>query len=158
MEAECPFIEFNDLLDRIEDLVVDVCERVMDSPFAKLVLKLNPGFKVPKKPFRRMKYADAIIYLRENGITKEDGSFYEFGEVMFLFFSLSSFFVILNFIFQDIPEGPEREMTDKINEPIMLCRFPAGIKAFYMKRCPEDRQLTESVIIFLFLEFLKNYI
>ena len=83
MEAECPFINYDDLLDRLEDLVVDVSERVMASPYANLVLELNPGFKVPKKPFRRMNYSDAIIYLKENGITKEDGSFYEFGEVNF---------------------------------------------------------------------------
>jgi len=36
---------------------------------------------MPKKPFKRMNYSDAIEYLRENNITKEDGSFYEFGEV-----------------------------------------------------------------------------
>lgn len=35
-------------------------------------------------------------------------------------------------------------MVDTINEPIFLCRFPAEIKAFYMKKCPEDRRLTES--------------
>nr|CAG4641543.1 EOG090X030S [Eurycercus lamellatus] len=125
VEAECAFISYDHLLDRLEDLVVDVSERVMASPYADLVRDLNPTFVVPKKPFRRMNYADAIVYLKENNITKDDGSFYEFGE--------------------DIPEMPERKMTDKINEPIMLCRFPAGIKAFYMKRCPEDRQLTESV-------------
>ena len=28
---------------------------------------------------RRMQYADAIVYLKENNITKDDGTFYEFG-------------------------------------------------------------------------------
>lgn len=40
-------------------------------------------------------------------------------------------------------------MTDKINEPIMLCRFPVNIKSFYMSRCPENRELTESVDVLL---------
>ena len=30
-----------------------------------------------------MNYADAIIYLKEHNITKDDGTFYEFGEVNF---------------------------------------------------------------------------
>lgn len=81
IEGECPFITFDDLLDRLEDLICDVVERVLQSPLGDLVKELNPDFQVPKKPFKRMNYSDAIEYLRENGITKEDGSFYEFGEV-----------------------------------------------------------------------------
>ncbi|KAI4491796.1 PREDICTED: asparagine--tRNA ligase, cytoplasmic [Polistes canadensis] len=129
VEAECPFITFDDLLDRLEDLICDVVERVLQSPLGHLVKELNPEFKIPKKPFKRMNYSDAIEFLKANNITKEDGTFYEFGE--------------------DIPEMPERKMTDMINEPIMLCRFPAEIKSFYMQRCPEDKRLTESVDVLL---------
>ncbi|EDW90384.1 asparagine--tRNA ligase, cytoplasmic [Drosophila yakuba] len=129
VEAECPFLTFDDLLDRLEDLVCDVVDRVLKSPWGYLVKELNPDFKPPQKPFRRMNYEDAIKWLKENNVTKDDGTFYEFGE--------------------DIPEAPERKMTDTINEPIMLCRFPAEIKSFYMQRCKEDQRLTESVDVLL---------
>lgn len=48
LEAECPFIDFNELLDRLEDLVCDVVDRVLKSPHGNLVYELNPGFKPPK--------------------------------------------------------------------------------------------------------------
>jgi asparaginyl-tRNA synthetase len=129
IEGECPFITFDELLDRLEDLVCDVVDRTLKSPYGYMVKELNPDFVPPKRPFRRMNYSEAIEWLKANNVTKDDGSFYEFGE--------------------DIPEGPERKMTDTINEPIMLCRFPAEIKSFYMARCEEDQRLTESVDVLL---------
>jgi len=129
IEAECPFIDFNDLLDRLEDLICDVVDRVLQSPLGYLVNELNPNFKPPKKPFRRMQYIEAIQWLKDHDYKKEDGTFYEIGE--------------------DIPEAPERFMTDTINEPIMLNRFPADIKAFYMQKCKDDKRFTESVDILM---------
>ncbi|XP_006837632.1 PREDICTED: asparagine--tRNA ligase, cytoplasmic-like [Chrysochloris asiatica] len=129
VEAECPFLTFEELLNRLEDLVCDVVDRVLKSPAASIVYELNPNFKPPKRPFKRMNYSDAIVWLKEHDIKKEDGTFYEFGD--------------------DIPEAPERLMTDTINEPILLCRFPVEIKSFYMQRCPEDSRLTESVDVLM---------
>ncbi|KAF5277418.1 hypothetical protein FQA39_LY06231 [Lamprigera yunnana] len=129
VEAECAFITFDDLLDRLEELICDVVDRVLKSPSGEIVYELNPKFEPPTRPFLRMNYSEAIEYLKENNIRKEDGSIFEFGE--------------------DIPEMAERKMTDLINKPIMLCRFPVSLKSFYMLRCPEDNRLTESVDILL---------
>uniref|UniRef100_A0A671R7N3 asparagine--tRNA ligase n=1 Tax=Sinocyclocheilus anshuiensis TaxID=1608454 RepID=A0A671R7N3_9TELE len=121
IEAECPFMSYEDLLKRLEDLVCDVVDRVLKSPAAQLLYDLNPDFKPPKRPFKRMNYTEAIAWLKEHN----------FGEVC------------------DIPEAPERLMTDSINETILLCRFPAEIKSFYMQRRAEDRRLTESVDVLM---------
>ncbi|XP_060083861.1 asparagine--tRNA ligase, cytoplasmic-like [Ylistrum balloti] len=129
IEGECPFITFDGLLDRLEDLVCDVVDRVLKSPYGDIVMELHPEFKPPKRPFKRMPYADAIEFLRANDIKKDDGTFYEFGE--------------------DIPEAPERKMTDMINEPILLCKFPTNIKSFYMQPCSDDPRLTESVDVLM---------
>ncbi|KAJ7335242.1 hypothetical protein JRQ81_013183 [Phrynocephalus forsythii] len=129
IEAECPFMTFEDLLTRLEDLVCDVVDRVLKSPASDLLYALNPNFEPPKRPFKRMNYTDALVWLKQHDVRKEDGTYYEFGD--------------------DIPEAPERQMTDAINEPILLCRFPAEIKSFYMQRCPEDSRLTESVDVLM---------
>lgn len=130
IEAEFPFVSFEDLLDRIEDLICDTIDRVMAIPAAKALLKtLNPDFKIPVRPFKRMQYSDAIKWLNANGVKKDDGNDYMFGE--------------------DIPEAPERKMTDAIGVPILLCRFPTAIKSFYMKKDPLDTRLTESVDVLM---------
>ncbi|KAJ3180331.1 Asparagine--tRNA ligase, cytoplasmic [Gaertneriomyces sp. JEL0708] len=138
-EAELSFINFDDLLNFIEDMIVNVMESVTNDPLGKQILaELNPDFKPPQKPFRRMTYEDAIKWLKDNGVKKDvvdaDGdkvgeADYEFGD--------------------DIPEAPERRMTDTIGEPILLCKFPVEIKSFYMKRCADDRRLTESVDVLM---------
>lgn len=124
------FISFDDLLDHLEEMMCFVIDKVLaDKETSQLVQQLNPDFKKPERPFLRMKYADAIQYLKDNDIKKEDGTFYEFGE--------------------DIPEAPERAMTDKIGRPIFLTHFPHEIKAFYMQKDPSDRRVTESVDVLM---------
>lgn len=130
IEGEYAFLNYEEFLNKIEDLISDVTERLYNHPVAReIILEFNPDFKPPQKPFLRMDHSDAIKYLKEHNITKDDGTFYEENE--------------------DIPEMPERKMTDEINRPIMLCRFPHQIKAFYMSRCEENRELTESVDVLL---------
>lgn len=98
----------------------------MTAKETRLLSSVPQEFKAPKKPFKRMNYSDGIEWLKANGVKNElTGEFYKFGE--------------------DIPEMPERKMTDQINEPILFCRFPAEIKSFYMQRDPKDNLLTESV-------------
>ena len=81
VEAECPFLTFEELLNRLEDLVCDVVDRVLKSLAGNIVRDLNLNFKPPKQPFKQMNYSDAIVWLKEHNIKKEDGTFYEFGEV-----------------------------------------------------------------------------
>ena len=126
IEAELDFIEFDDLLDHLELVMSRVIEILMADPDAsKLIAQLNPKFEVPKRPFLRMKYSDAIEWLIEHDIKTDEGESHKFGD--------------------DIAEAAERKMTDIINRPIFLTHFPVEIKAFYMKRDPSDPRVTESV-------------
>ncbi|KAL9106247.1 MAG: hypothetical protein Q9227_008715 [Pyrenula ochraceoflavens] len=130
IEAELDWISFDDLLDHLETLICRVIEITLSDPYiAKLVKELNPTFKPPTRPFKRMKYSDAILWLRDNNIPNEDGKPHAPGD--------------------DIAEAAERKMTDTLNVPILLTHFPVEIKAFYMQKDPADRSVTESVDVLM---------
>ncbi|KAJ3273969.1 hypothetical protein HDV01_003639 [Terramyces sp. JEL0728] len=138
VEAELGFINFNRLLDFIEDMLVAVTKSLMDDPQSALIIKeLNPNFTPPLKPFMRMEYQDAIQWLCDHNIQKDiyvddvkvRQEPYRFGD--------------------DIVESAERKMTDTIGQPILLTKFPVELKAFYMKKCISDPRLTESVDILM---------
>ncbi|CAI4217998.1 unnamed protein product [Parascedosporium putredinis] len=113
VEAELDFINFEGLLEHLEEIMCRVIENVLDDPeIAALVKELNPDFKKPERPFLRMKWQP-----------------HAFGD--------------------DIAEAAERRMTDIINKPIFLTHFPVEIKAFYMKKDPNDLRVTESVDVLM---------
>ena len=126
VEAELDFITFDDLLTHLEDMICGVLSLTLANPrIAAMLQELNPDFQMPERPFKRMRYTDAIDWLREHEIPNEEGQPHTFGD--------------------DIAEAAERRMTNIINRPIFLTHFPAEIKAFYMPRDKEDPRVTESV-------------
>ena len=126
IEAELDFITFEDLLENLENVMCRVIDLTLADPvIAKYVKELNPSFESPLRPFKRMRYADAIDWLRARGIKNEDGNDHTFGD--------------------DIAEAAERKMVDEINRPVFLTHFPVEIKAFYMQKDAEDKRVTESV-------------
>ncbi|KAL2124058.1 hypothetical protein VTJ04DRAFT_423 [Mycothermus thermophilus] len=132
VEAELDFIDFNDLLEHIEEIISRVVDKVLaDETMAAYVKRLNPNFQRPTRPFMRMKYSEAIEWLnaQDPPILNEEGKPHVFGD--------------------DIAEAAERKMTDTINRPILLTHFPVEIKAFYMKKDPEDPRVTESVDVLM---------
>lgn len=130
IEAELCFLTFDDLLVHIEKLITTAVRYVLEDPVAgPLVEQLNPGFKAPTMPFMRLDYRDAIKWLNEHGVKNEEGEDFKFGD--------------------DIAEAAERKMTDTIGVPIFLIRFPVEIKSFYMKRCADDANVTESVDVLM---------
>ncbi|KAH8589334.1 asparaginyl-tRNA synthetase-like protein [Bisporella sp. PMI_857] len=132
VEAELDFIDFEDLLTHLEEIISTVITTLLADPeIAGYIKELNPDFKAPSRPFKRMRYSEAIDWLnaQDPPILNEDGNPHVFGD--------------------DIAEAAERRMTDIINLPILLTHFPVEIKAFYMKKEEADLRVTESVDVLM---------
>ncbi|TBU00280.1 asparagine--tRNA ligase [Hamiltosporidium magnivora] len=128
VEAELADLNFSDLLDSIEKLVSYVISKFYEE-MRKDILILNPNFeflKVVEKPFKRIRYTDAIEFLRNMKYLKEDGTEFVCGD--------------------DIPDAGERFLVEKYGEglPVFLTHFPVSFKPFYMRKEDEDNTFTES--------------
>ncbi|CCW60633.1 unnamed protein product [Phytomonas sp. EM1] len=140
LEVEYDVCTFEDLLSRLEELITHAFDNII-ARAGNLVALLNPSQVIdpdgdlfdpanykfrPKRPFRRLRYSEAIQFCNDNGILNpETGEKFKIGE--------------------DITDQPERAMVAKFNEFILMTHFPAAIKSFYMQRDPEDPIMTESV-------------
>jgi len=110
IEAEMPWFEFEELLEFMEDMIIHVYKTALDIPTLQT---FNKDVILPEKPFERVSYDKALELLREHEIKGEAGKYLEYGD--------------------DITEGPERMLVDKIGKPTFLTHFPVGMKPFYMK-------------------------
>ncbi len=114
MDAEAAFVEHEENLQIQEQLISFVVQRVLTMCTKELQLlerNVEPLTKVVA-PFHRLTHADAIKKLRELGS--------DIGEM------------------DDLGADDETLLTQQCEKPIFIEKYPAAVKAFYMKRDPSD--------------------
>ena len=121
VEPEVAYANIDDVMDLAEDLVVEVVGRVLDKRRTELSVLERDLSKLEsvRKPFPRVTYDDAIKIIQEKGLPFEWGG--DFG-------------------------GPdETALSEQYDRPVMVHRYPAAIKAFYMKPDPARPELALGV-------------
>ncbi len=121
VEPEMAFADLDDVMALAEDLIVSVVGRVLDTRRRELsVIERDvPKLEAVQKPFPRITYDDAVKTLNEKGLPIQWGG--DFG-------------------------GPdETTLSEQYDRPLMVHRYPAAIKAFYMKPDPDRPDLALGV-------------
>jgi asparaginyl-tRNA synthetase len=121
VEPEMAYADLNDVMDLAEGLIVSVVGRVLDVRRRELtVLERDvTRLEAVKSPFPRITYDDAIRILKEKGQAIEWGG--DFG-------------------------GPDETLLSSgYDRPVMVHRYPAAVKAFYMKPDPERPEIALGV-------------
>jgi len=120
VEPEVAYATLDDVMSLIERFVAYVVERVLEARRPELALlgrDIAPLERV-RTPFPRLSYDEAVRILREKGQPFEDGN--------------------------DFGGTDETVLTEGFDRPFFVHRFPAAVKAFYMKRDPADERLSLS--------------
>jgi asparaginyl-tRNA synthetase len=121
VEPEMAYADLNDVMALAEDLVVSVVARVLDKRRRELTIieRETSKLEAVQKPFPRISYDDAVKTLQAKGLPIEWGG--DFG-------------------------GPdETTLSEAYDRPLMVHRYPAAVKAFYMKPDPERADLALGV-------------
>ncbi|MFP4597489.1 MAG: asparagine--tRNA ligase [Persicimonas sp.] len=114
VEPEVAFMELDEDMDLAEDFVSHIVERVLDrcqTELETLERDTAPLEKVAK-PFPRISYDEAVEIINDNGGDIEYGA--------------------------DFGAPDETILGEHFDQPVLVHRYPADIKAFYMRRDPND--------------------
>jgi len=114
MDAEAAFVEHEENMKIQEGLIVHIVEKVLEKNLKELAIlerDIEPLKKI-KAPFIRKTHAEVVAELREMGS--------DIGEN------------------DDLGGDDETILTKKYDKPIFVEKYPAEVKAFYMKRDPSN--------------------
>jgi len=117
VEPEAAFFDLNDDMDLAESFLEYIVQTVLKEMKNELDILERDTSKLVnvKKPLPRISYDEAIEILKKNNVELEWG--------------------------KDISGADETIISNQFDRPVIVHRYPADIKAFYMKRDPEDPKL-----------------
>ena len=117
VEPEVAYMDLNGDMDLAEDFVSTVVQQVLENRREELELlerDLEPLERV-KKPFPRVSYTEAVDIVNKKGISHAWGD--------------------------DFGGDEETVLAEQFDRPVLVHRYPAACKAFYMKGDPDDGRL-----------------
>jgi asparaginyl-tRNA synthetase len=115
-----PEVAFNDLNDNME-LAEEFLEHIVTSvlkhrqPELKALERNTKFLETVKKPLPKITYTEAVDILKKKGIDFEWGN--------------------------DLGGTDETVISEQFDRPVIVHRYPAKVKAFYMKRDPQNSDL-----------------
>ena len=121
VEPEMAYATLDDVMELAEGLIVYVVGRALDKRKQELKVLERDTTKLAQvqSPFPRISYDQAVETLKKKGLPFEWGG--------------------------DFGAPDETALSEEFDRPIMVHRYPAAVKAFYMKPDPERPELALGV-------------
>ncbi|HEY4613140.1 MAG TPA: asparagine--tRNA ligase [Bacteroidota bacterium] len=121
VEPEVAFFDLNDDMDLAEEFLEYVVQTVLKDRAEELkAIERNTAMlQHVKRPFPRISYDEAVEMLHKKGLQFEWGG--------------------------DFGAPDETVISEQFDRPVMVHRYPAKVKAFYMKRDPNNPELALAV-------------
>jgi asparaginyl-tRNA synthetase len=121
VEPEVAFADLNDDMDLAEEFLEYIVQTILKEKQEELkVLERDTALlQNVKRPLPRISYDEAVEILRKNGVDFEWGN--------------------------DLGGTDETIISNQFDRPVMVHRYPSIVKAFYMKRDPENDKLALAV-------------
>jgi len=121
VEPEMAYVDLDENMTWAEQLVGFIIQRVLENCTNELMLLERDTKKLESivPPFPRITYDEAVSLLKDNGVEFTYGS--------------------------DFGAPDETILSEQFDKPILIHRWPANIKAFYMKRDSDNPDLALGV-------------
>jgi len=110
VDVEQAHASYMDVMGVAERLLTYVCQRIKEKCKEELQF-LNRELEIPKPPFRKLSYQEALEMLRKEGFNVKYG--------------------------EEIPWDAEKALSEMFNEPFFIIDYPLTAREFYDREDPE---------------------